>query len=86
MTARLSARNGGITLARQSIQEARALMSTDAVCDRARMELSVARVLETLGDADGAASAVTNARRLFVSKGNLRAVRSVDEHGAAALT
>jgi hypothetical protein len=62
------------------------LISTDAVCDRARVELNAAHVLETLGDETGAASAVAEARRLYVAKGNVRAVRSVDETGAAAHT
>ena len=60
------------------------LGASDALSDRARVELDRARVLELLGES--LEPALAEAVRLLRAKRNVRAIRAVDSAGASALT
>ena len=62
------------------------LEASDALCDRARVELDRARVLDLVGDPTGSSAALIVARGLLEEKGNARALACVDSEGVHALT
>ncbi len=87
VSAKRLALRGDLDEAQRLIAEAAVVLrESDALGDRARIELDRARVLELSGDDDGAGAALAEARRLFQAKGNTRALLAVDTAGAAALT
>ena len=59
------------------------LVASDALADRARMELARARVLELLGE--NVEPALDEAIRLLKAKRNVRAIRAVEAAGTSAL-
>jgi DNA-binding SARP family transcriptional activator/class 3 adenylate cyclase len=59
------------------------LVASDALADRARMELARARVLELLGE--NVEPALDEAVRLLKAKRNIRAIRAIEAAGTSAL-
>ncbi len=87
VSAKRLALRGDADQANQLIAEAIEVLSeSDALSDRARLELDRARVLELSDNEEGARAALDEARRLFRVKGNIRALLAVDDAGAKALT
>ncbi len=87
VSAKRSAATGNECEAGRLVGEARAILgSTDAICDRARILVASSRALELCGDDVEASSALREAYDLYKAKGNVCALRSLDQHGTRAIT
>jgi DNA-binding SARP family transcriptional activator len=85
VAAKAAAAEGNAEDATVRVETAAAILGeSDALSDRARVELDRARVLELLGETFE--PALAEAVRLFDAKRNVRAMRAVDAAGASALT
>jgi hypothetical protein len=85
-TARRRALDGESDEARRHADEAADLLSgSDALFDRARIEIDRARVLELTGDATGSRAALRQARRFLEEKGHLRALEAIAADGTLAV-
>jgi len=85
VAAKAAAAEGNAEDATVRVETAAAILgASDALSDRARVELDRARVLELLGESFE--PAIAEAVRLLDAKRNVRAIRAVDAAGASALT
>ena len=81
------AAEGGYDEGLLRVDEAAALLDpSDALNDRAQIEIARARVHELGGRGDLADAGLRHARQLYAAKGNSAALQSLERHGTRAIT